>query len=75
MGIPCCSHADGLGIGAEYDYVIGFEDILGGGDEDYNDAIFAVRGVTTVPEPVTMTLLATGLAGMGGAGVLKRRRK
>jgi hypothetical protein len=66
---------EGMGIGAEYDYVIGFEDILGGGDEDYNDAIFAVRGVTTVPEPVTMTLLATGLAGMGGAGVLKRRRK
>ena len=27
-----------------------------------------------VPEPVTMTLLATGLAGMGGAGFIRRRK-
>jgi hypothetical protein len=31
--------------------------------------------VTAVPEPVTMTLLATGLAGMGGAGLVRRRKK
>ena len=31
--------------------------------------------VTATPEPVTMTLLATGLAGMGGAGFLRRRKK
>jgi MYXO-CTERM domain-containing protein len=29
---------------------------------------------TTTPEPVTMTLLASGLAGMGGAGFWRRRR-
>lgn len=62
-------------IPSDYDYIIGFEDILGGGDEDYNDAIFALQGVTAVPEPVTMTLLATGLAGMGGAGLVRRRKK
>ena len=30
---------------------------------------------TVVPEPITMTLLATGLAGMGGAGVIRRRKQ
>ncbi|MEO8200738.1 MAG: PEP-CTERM sorting domain-containing protein [Gemmatimonadota bacterium] len=30
--------------------------------------------VTVTPEPVTMTLLATGLAGMGGAGFFRRRK-
>lgn len=30
---------------------------------------------TVVPEPITMTLMATGLAGMGGVGALRRRKK
>ena len=35
-----------------------------------------VSNCTTVtPEPVTLTLLASGLAGMSGAGLLRRRRK
>ncbi|HET8762983.1 MAG TPA: PEP-CTERM sorting domain-containing protein [Gemmatimonadales bacterium] len=29
---------------------------------------------TTAPEPITMGLLATGLAGMGGASLVRRRR-
>lgn len=29
---------------------------------------------TATPEPITMTLLATGLAGMSGAGYMRRRR-
>lgn len=59
-----------------YDLIIGFEDSYNYNiDNDFNDLIFAVRGTTTTPEPVTMSLLATGLVGMGGAGVFKRRRK
>lgn len=30
---------------------------------------------TTIPEPITMTLLATGLAGMGGVGFMRRRKQ
>lgn len=58
--------------------------ILPGGnsDEDFNDSYmqFVISGTGTpadgvVPEPVTMSLLAFGLLGMGGASLAKRRKK
>ena len=56
---------------AGYQYVVGFEDMIQGSHFDYNDAVFAIRGVSTVPEPLTVALVATGLVGIGAA---RRRR-
>lgn len=43
--------------------LIGFEDLLGGGDGDFNDLLFAVaiQPLTTAPEPSTMLLLTSFL--------------
>lgn len=72
----CSADITSLLADPTYNIVVGFEDSFDGEiDHDFNDVVFAVRGATVVPEPVTMTLLATGLAGMGGAGLFRRRRK
>lgn len=60
-------------------YILGFEDIVGGGDLDYNDVIFAVRGIQhgappaeDVPEP--SALLGILALGVGGVTTLRRRK-
>jgi hypothetical protein len=65
---------DNLGGGV---LVVGFEDLFGGGDLDYDDNKFRFTGAVvapaTVPEPASMLLLGSGLAGVAARG--RRRRK
>ena len=55
---------------------VGFEDLPGGGDLDYNDNVFKFTGgisdreISAVPEPATMLLFGAGLS----AAAVKRRR-
>jgi hypothetical protein len=62
-------------------YIVGFEDLLDGGDRDYDDNMFKfTQGITTnssgiaVPEP--STLIGTVSFGiLGGGALLKRGKK
>ncbi len=57
--------------------ILGFEDIIGGGDRDYNDVVFAVRGIqqgppaADVPEPAAVISLL--VVGLGGFTTLRRK--
>ncbi len=58
-------------IDGVYVTTVGFEDLLGGGDQDYNDFMFKLTNVldppgapTAAPEPPVLFLLAAGMLGL-----------
>jgi hypothetical protein len=62
-------------VGANGRTFVSFEDLVGGGDRDFNDHMFSlnnVRTVAAIPEPSVYAMMA---AGLGVLGFLGRRRR
>lgn len=57
--------------------ILGFEDLDGGGDRDYNDVVVAVRGLVDTEETTDVPEPASGLAvlGLGLLGLTRFRRQ
>jgi hypothetical protein len=55
--------------------IIGFEDLYHGGDKDYDDFVFSITNVATVPEPGNVAMLLAGLGLFGLSAARKKRNE
>ncbi|NJO19569.1 MAG: DUF4114 domain-containing protein [Spirulinaceae cyanobacterium RM2_2_10] len=77
LGFDAAENPSGLQHILGYNFgeyvLLAFEDIINGGDKDYNDTVFVVKGVTDEPESVPEPAAVLSLLGVGAAMILRRR--
>mgnify|MGYP003565358927 CR=1 FL=1 len=60
------------GLWTNNEYILAWEDLLGGGDKDYEDFVVMIESVDPIPEPGTLLLIGLGLVALVG---LRKRMK
>lgn len=63
------------GLAGVFEFVVGIEDLYGGGDLDYNDMVFGITDVApyraAVPAPAPLALMGLGLLALGASRKLR----